>query len=144
MLRRPPISTLFPTPTFFRSACFGGVASRSIFASRPLVWATRREVWTRSSRRTGKRSPPPLRTASAGWEPPPRDPDPLGERAVERPLRVQPLADAEPVVEARVHRADQVPGQVVDLAPVRPPRQRVQRLLIRAQQLEPPLRAPPP
>src|SRR5947209_3558415 len=123
------------------AACFSEVASRSIFASRPLVWATRREVWPRSSRRTGERCTPPLRTASAGWEPPPRDPDPLGERAVERPLRVQPLADAEPVVEARVHRADQVPGQVVDLAPVRPPRQRVERLLIRAQQLEPPLRA---
>src|SRR5438876_8543069 len=60
------------------AACFSKVASRSIFASRPLVWATRREVWTRSSRRTGERCTPPLGTASAGREPPPLDDSALG------------------------------------------------------------------
>src|SRR6266705_3274777 len=60
------------------AACFSNAASRSIFASRPLVWATRREVWTRSSRRTGERCTPPLRTASAGRECPPRGDSALG------------------------------------------------------------------
>src|SRR3989454_276773 len=125
------------------NSCSSRVArANSSRSRRPFAWAEPLPVvWTRSSRRTGERCTPPLRTASAGREPAPRDPDPLGERVVERPLRVQPLADPQPVVEARVHRADQVPGQVVDLAPVRPPRQRVERLLIRAQQLEPPLGA---
>src|SRR2546427_12080354 len=61
MIRRPPRSTLFPYTTLFRSiavaissgaARFRRAARRSIFASRPLVWATTREVWTRSWRRT--------------------------------------------------------------------------------------------
>src|SRR6266568_1621671 len=70
-----------------RNSCSSWVAranssrsSRSLVWAEPLpvVWARRREVWTRSSRRTGERCTPPLRTASAGRECPPRGDSALG------------------------------------------------------------------
>ena len=64
------------------------------------------------------------------------NPDPPRERRVEPALGVEARAHGIPVVVARVQRADRLVREPVDLPPMRAPAERVQRLLVRREQLE--------